>query len=70
MHLSNLTWPVVEALDKDTPVIMISSADPVVTRPRALAAGAVGFMQKPLDKATLVRLAKEQIAKIAALAAA
>ena len=55
---------------KHTPVIMISSDDPAKVRPRALAAGAAEFLQKPLDKIELVRLVKELIAKHAAPPAA
>jgi len=42
----------------DTPVIMISNDDAATARPRALAAGALAFLQKPLDKTELVRLVK------------
>jgi chemosensory pili system protein ChpA (sensor histidine kinase/response regulator) len=52
---------------KDIPVIMISSADPITTRPRVLAAGAAEFLQKPLNKAELIRLTQELIARTAAL---
>ncbi len=55
---------------KDTPVIMISSDDPEKVRARALAAGAAEFLQKPLDKTELARLAKELISKNAAPVAA
>lgn len=42
----------------DTPVIMISGDDAATARPRALAAGAAAFLQKPLDEAELIRLVK------------
>jgi CheY-like chemotaxis protein len=42
----------------DTPVIMISSDDATMARPQALAAGAMAFLQKPLDKTELIRLVK------------
>ena len=48
---------------KDTPVIMISSDAPEKVRARALTAGAVEFLQKPLNKAQLVGLVMELIAK-------
>ena len=51
----------------DTPVIMISSDDPAKLRPRALAAGAVEFFQKPLDKAQLVATVLGLLAKKSAL---
>ncbi|MEY4918771.1 MAG: hypothetical protein RL616_2684 [Verrucomicrobiota bacterium] len=52
---------------KDTPIIMISSDDPEKVRARALAAGAVEFLQKPLNKAQLVALVLELIVKKSAL---
>ena len=42
---------------KNIPVIMISSEDPAQARPRALAAGAAAFLQKPVDKTALATLA-------------
>jgi CheY-like chemotaxis protein len=47
----------------EIPVIMISSDDATTTRPRAIAAGAVAFLKKPLDKVELVRLVKELLAR-------
>jgi DNA-binding response OmpR family regulator len=41
---------------QDTPVIMISSADPEIARPRALAAGAAAFLPKPINRDELARL--------------
>jgi chemosensory pili system protein ChpA (sensor histidine kinase/response regulator) len=48
---------------KDIPVILISSEDAEKMRPRAIAAGAVTFLQKPLDREALVTLVKELIAR-------
>ncbi|HEV2692935.1 MAG TPA: response regulator [Verrucomicrobiae bacterium] len=46
---------------KNTPVIMISSDDAEKARPRALAAGAVAFLQKPINKDELVKLVLELV---------
>ena len=46
---------------KHTPVIMISSDDPETARPRSLAAGAVAFLQKPINKDELVKLTLELV---------
>ncbi|HTB84208.1 MAG TPA: response regulator [Candidatus Sulfotelmatobacter sp.] len=54
----------------DTPVIMISNDDAATARPRALAAGALAFLQKPLDKAELIRLVKGLAARKQAAALA
>ena len=35
---------------KAIPIIVISGSDPEVSQPRALAAGAVAYFQKPIDK--------------------
>jgi twitching motility two-component system response regulator PilG len=48
---------------KGTPVIMISSDDAATTRPRALAAGADAFLQKPLNKTELTAIALNLIAQ-------
>ncbi|MDR3458152.1 MAG: response regulator [Verrucomicrobiae bacterium] len=55
---------------QNTPVIMISSDDPVTARPRALAAGAVAYLQKPVDNDELARLVLELIAERSKLAVA
>lgn len=39
---------------QDIPVVMISSNDAEIFRPRALAAGAKAYFQKPLDKEALL----------------
>jgi CheY-like chemotaxis protein len=39
---------------KNTPVILISTADPAEAEPRALAVGAAAFLPKPLDKEKLL----------------
>lgn len=39
---------------KAIPIIVISGSDPQVSQPRALAAGAVAYYQKPFDKAKLL----------------
>jgi CheY-like chemotaxis protein len=46
---------------QDTPVIMISSDDPEIARPRALAAGAAAFLQKPINKDELAGLVRTLI---------
>jgi CheY-like chemotaxis protein len=48
---------------KHTPVIMISSDDAASARPRALAAGADAFLQKPLNKTELAAIATSLIAQ-------
>jgi CheY-like chemotaxis protein len=55
---------------QDTPVIMISSDDPEIARPRALAAGAAAFLQKPIDKDELAKLVLHLIEQSHAPAAA
>lgn len=54
----------------DIPVVMISSEDAAKVRPRALAAGALEYLQKPLDKAQLVAIVLGAIAKKSAPPAA
>jgi CheY-like chemotaxis protein len=39
---------------KDIPIIIISTANPAESEPRALAAGAAAFFPKPLDKVRLL----------------
>jgi CheY-like chemotaxis protein len=51
-----LDWLHRVAETKDTPVIMISSDDAATARPRALAAGADAFLQKPLNKTELAAI--------------
>ncbi len=36
------------------PIIVISGSDPEISQPRALAAGATAYFQKPIDKAKLL----------------
>jgi CheY-like chemotaxis protein len=43
------------------PVIMISSDDPAMARPRSLAAGAAAFLQKPINKNELAGLVRTLI---------
>ena len=46
---------------KDLPVIIISSTSPAEAEARALAAGAVAFLQKPFDSEKLFALVKKYI---------
>src|SRR5580692_10682454 len=48
---------------RNTPVILISSADPAEAEPRALAAGAAGYLPKPLDKEKLVAVIQKLMAE-------
>ena len=41
------------------PVIIITGGDPATLKPRAMAAGAAGFFQKPIDNEALLAKVKE-----------
>ncbi len=43
------------------PVIIVSAEEPVVAQARALAAGAVAFLQKPVAQHTLISKVKEAL---------
>jgi CheY-like chemotaxis protein len=48
---------------KNIPVILISSANPAESEPRALAAGAAAFLPKPLDKDKLLATIQKLLAE-------
>src|ERR1700692_1662379 len=50
----------------DIPVIIITSGDPAKLRPKALAAGAVGFFQKPLNHENLPLAGRRTISQATA----
>jgi CheY-like chemotaxis protein len=45
------------------PIVIISGDDPATTEPRARAAGAVGYLHKPIGKDQLARLVAELLAQ-------
>lgn len=50
------------------PVVIVSAEEPKVAQSRALAAGAVAFLQKPVAQQTLVRTVEEALAQSRGLA--
>jgi CheY-like chemotaxis protein len=46
---------------RDTPIIFITSAEPVKFRQKALAAGAVAFFQKPIDQEELLSVIRHTV---------
>jgi CheY-like chemotaxis protein len=53
---------------KDIPIVVISGSDPEVSRPRALAAGAVAYFTKPFEKEKLLAVIVALLRKDAASA--
>jgi CheY-like chemotaxis protein len=47
---------------RDIPIVVITSSDPAGFKDRALAAGAISFMQKPLDNDALLELIQKTLA--------
>ena len=45
------------------PVVIVSAEEPKIAQARALAAGAVDFLQKPVTQQTLVRAVEEALAR-------
>ncbi len=46
---------------KGVPIVVITSADPAKVKERALAAGAVGYLQKPVDPDELVAIVRKTL---------
>jgi len=50
---------------RDTPIIIISGCDPAKYKERALAAGAAGYFQKPVEPEQLLPAIREALGEVA-----
>jgi CheY-like chemotaxis protein len=50
---------------KGVPIVIISGADPAKCKERALAAGAAGYLQKPIEPGELVTVVRKTLGETA-----